>query len=208
MDVTAESIELISNKVDDTELRIAYQQKPELKVVYVARISAVKGHADLIKAWRVLPALGLHLYLIGPEDQGMNIVKVVSNGEFANKVTCTGPMSNVREFISDADIGVFPSYKEGLPLALLEKMQIGIPCVVSNIKELASIVEDNISGLVYRCGNTLDLANKITELAKDQQKRKALGTNAATLIKESYVSKVGGIDKEYELYYDRLLLVE
>lgn len=204
IDRVLKSVKLIENKIGDTEQRIAYGEKKNLKIVYVARIAKGKGHADLLNAWKIIPPMGLHLYLIGPEDPGMNINALVNDANSNNKVTFTGPSTRVMEFLSDADIGVFPSYKEGLPLALLEKMQLGIPCIVSDISELTSLIENNVNGLVHKCGDSIDLANKITELAKDPAKRKTLGTTAAAYIKQNYVSKVGGIDKEYEIYYDQL----
>lgn len=204
IDNVLKSVKLIENKIKDTDLRINYDQKKELKIVYVSRIAAGKGHADLLNAWKTIPSMGLHLYLVGPENPGMNIKSLLNEANSKNKITFTGPSTKVKEFLSDADIGVFPSYKEGLPLALLEKMQLGIPCIVSNITELTSIVEDNVNGLVHQCGDSTDLANKIIALAKDPVKRRSLGTEAAALIRERYVSKVGGIDKEYELYYEQL----
>jgi glycosyltransferase involved in cell wall biosynthesis len=203
IDKTAKSVKLIVNKIVDTDKRINYEKKSELKVVYVARITEGKGHADLLNAWKTLPPLQLHLYLIGPED--INVRTLINENELNNKITFTGSRSDVKNFIGDADLGVFPSYKEGLPLALLEKMQLGIPCVVSNIKELTSIVENNVNGLVYDLGRVADLATDIMHLVKDPERRRALGTRAAALVKEKYVSRLGGINKEYELYYDELL---
>jgi len=100
---------------------------------------------------------------------------------------------------------VFPSYKEGLPLALLEKMRIGLPCVVSDIPELKSLVADGVDAMVYNSGNVKQLSNKIMELASDLSLRERIGTSAADTVEAKYVSKMGGIDKEYEEFY-RLMI--
>lgn len=195
----------IPNKIENSNFRINYIEKREYKVVYVARISAVKGHFDLLSAWALLPMLNLHLYIVGPDELNGSLQLKLKNTKMLNKVSFTGALNNVAEFLKDMDIGVFPSHKEGLPIALLEKMQIGIPCIVSDIEELTSIVNDGLDGLVFKKGDVNDLANKIEKLAGDIKLRAKLGANAAKLIEENFVSKLGGIDKEYEAFYQQIL---
>ncbi|MFM8950930.1 MAG: glycosyltransferase, partial [Bacteroidota bacterium] len=93
---------------------------------------------------------------------------------------------------------------EGLPLALLEKMRIGLPCVVSDIPELTSIVSDGVDALVYHSGNIEELSNSIQRLANDLQLREKIGIAAAITVNDKFVSKLGGIDKEYEEFYSTL----
>ena len=199
------SLQVITNKLPANSKTISYVEKPEYKVVYVARISEVKGHVDLIAAWRDLPKLNLHLYIIGPDELNGRIQELVHKSVINNKISFTGSINNVSKFISDADMAVFPSHKEGLPIALLEKMQIGIPCVVSDIDELKSIITDSQNGLIFKCGDTVDLIKKIIALASDLNLRKKLGVSAKLTVEEKFVSKLGGIDKEYELLYSKLL---
>ncbi|MFM7176250.1 MAG: glycosyltransferase [Bacteroidota bacterium] len=201
---TAASITVIRNKIPGSNLRITYSNKPELKVVYVARISYVKGHRDLIQAWSLLPSLGLHLYVVGPDELHGSMQKLYEESNSHNPITFTGSIPNAADFIADADMGVFPSYQEGLPLALLEKMRIGMPCVVSDIPELTSIVSDGVDALVYPSGNIEELSNSIQRLANDLQLREKIGIAAAITVNDKFVSKLGGIDKEYEEFYSTL----
>lgn len=198
-------LKIIQNKIKRSDTRINYLFKSEINIVYVARISSVKGHWDLINAWMLIPKLGLHLYIVGPDEMEGKVQKYVSENVFQNKITFTGSISNVKDFIEKMDIGVFPSYKEGLPIALLEKMQIGLPCIVSDIAELSVIINDGYDGLVFKLGNTAELASSISKLALDLKLRKYLGQNASKTIEGNFVSKLGGIDKEYELVYEELL---
>jgi glycosyltransferase involved in cell wall biosynthesis len=198
---TAASITVICNKIPGSNFRISYSSKPVLKVVYVARISYVKGHRDLIQAWSMLQAAGLHLYIVGPDELQGAMQKLYDELNCLNPITFTGSIPNAAEFIADADMAVFPSYQEGLPLALLEKMRIGLPCVVSDIPELKSIVTDGVDAMVYNSGNVKQLSNKIMQLASDLSLRERIGASAAATVEAKYVSKLGGIDKEYEEFY-------
>jgi glycosyltransferase involved in cell wall biosynthesis len=198
---TVRSITIITNKIPKNEYRIKYISKRELKVVYVARISPVKGHYDLIKAWSLLPNLNLHLYIVGPDEMNGFIHEQVIKNSIQNKISFTGSINNVSEFISDADMGIFPSYKEGLPIALLEKMQLGIPCIVTDIEELKTVIEDGVDGLIFKKADIFDLSCKIKILAQDIALRKKIGVSASRKIENLYTSRLGGINKEYEEYY-------
>ncbi len=198
------SLEVLSNKITPFNFRISYLPKQELKVVYVSRISKVKGHLDLINAWASLPPMQLHLYLVGPDELGGSVHELSNRSIMANPITFVGPLPDAKSFIQDADFAVFPSHQEGLPLSLLEKMQIGLPCIVSDIPELLSIVDDDVDGLVFEVGNPSHLARQIKRMAVDVELRRRLGQAAADKISSQYVSRLGGIDKEYEELYKRL----
>ncbi|MFN5324353.1 MAG: glycosyltransferase [Bacteroidota bacterium] len=202
IDKFTSGLTVIGNKISSSDFRIKYEPKTELKVVYVARVSHVKGHSDLIHAWSRIPRSGMHLYVVGPDELGGEMQRLVDTLACENPVTFTGSIPDASDFIKDADIGVFPSHQEGLPLALLEKLRIGIPCVVSNIPELTSIINNDKNGIVYPCGDVAALADAIIRLSSDMELRSRLGSAAAEKINTLYVSRLGGIDKEYEELYN------
>jgi hypothetical protein len=55
--------------------------------------------------------------------------------------------------------------------------------------------------LVYQSGNVDGLSQKILQLASDLTLRESIGTAAANTVNDKFVSKLGGIDKEYEEFY-------
>lgn len=198
------SLEVLTNKITPNSFRIPYLSKQELKVVYVSRISKVKGHLDLIHAWASLPPLQIHLYVVGPDEMNGTVHELANRLNMANPVTFTGSLPDAKAFIQDADFAVFPSHQEGLPLSLLEKMQIGLPCIVSDIPELLAMVDHDVDGLVFEVGNPSMLAGQIKRLATDMELRSRLGQSAALKIANQYVSRLGGMDREYEELYKRL----
>ena len=115
----------------------------------------------------------------------------------------TGPRTDVIDLLRKADIAVFRSRKEGLPLALLEKMATALPVVVSNIPELTSVVTDNYDGLVYHSGDCAELAAKLELLMRDALLRRRLGENARRTVVERYTSdRLAG---QVEAFYRRIL---
>ena len=199
------SLTVITNKIPERYDQISYVRKTNINVVYVSRIFNGKGHPELMEAWAALGDTESRLYIIGPDNMDGKIQNLAEKLKISSDVIFTGSINNVKDFLKNMDIGVFPSHKEGLPLALLEKMQIGIPCVVSDIEELTAIVKDRQNGLVFKCGDVKDLQQKLGILIKDEQLRERLGIQAANTVKDVFVSKIDGLDQEYEVYYSNIL---
>ena len=55
-----------------------------------------------------------------------------------------GHRNDVCELYKAADVFVFPSFQEGLPVSVMEAMAMGKPCVVSNIRGNTDLIKDNI----------------------------------------------------------------
>ena len=87
-------------------------------------------------------------------------------------------MTDVKKYLNQSTIGIFPSQKEGLPLSLLEMMAYNLPIIVSNIEELTSIIGHKQEGLVFELDNIDDLKSKIEFAMKNKDKMIQYGKNA------------------------------
>lgn len=169
--------QVIPNKID------------KLVVVYVSRIDNNKGHIDLIKAWALLRDLKEKLlYIVGPDSLSGLVQSFAEDLGCKDSVIFTGSVTNPKDFILKANVAVYPSYNEGLPLALLEKMAMGVPVIVSDIKELTAIITDKENGLVYELSNHEELSEKIRFLHFNQSIAKLLANNARKLVELKYNS--------------------
>lgn len=175
-----------------------------ISIVYVARIGAPKAHSELIVAWSKLnDSIKKKLILVGPDELNGEMQRLAAKLVPDKSIVFTGPKNNITEILCTCDFAVFPSHKEGLPIALLEKMAMGLPVIVSSIPELTSVVKDNINGLVFECGNADDLAKKISLLLADSELREFLGHNARKTIAEKYGSE--NIALPNELLYEKII---
>lgn len=197
---------LIENKVNLSLFRIREKENEELmNVVYVARIALTKGHKELIEAWSKVKSVPAkkRLLLAGPDDTASNIRELAVKLQVADTVVFLGPQHDIPALLANCHIGVFPSHKEGLPLALLEKMAAGVPVIVSNIPELTSIVTHGYNGLVFKLGDSKDLADQLKELLKNSALRKKLGNNARKTVEGKYGSN--NIALPNEKIYEKLM---
>ncbi|MCS7005437.1 MAG: glycosyltransferase family 4 protein [Cytophagales bacterium] len=201
-------VKLIENQIDIQKYNPDETKKSDIPtVVYVARLSAVKGHLDLLHAWKkVKYSAKKRLRLIGPADPDVAEqvqMFLTQNGQIED-IEVLGSRSDVIELLAQAHIAVFPSYKEGLPMALLEKMAMQLPVICSDIPELTDIIQHEYNGLVYPLGNTDELAACIDRLLQNPQECKRLGENARqTVIKRFGRASLASL---YEDFYKEILL--
>jgi glycosyltransferase involved in cell wall biosynthesis len=117
----------------------------------VSRVAADKNILGAIEIVRRLPfAMNMRLLIIGGptnDDISRNYYKRVLNAIKADihireRITITGnlDMEGVYDSIKAFDIGLNCSPSEGLPIALLEMMAAGIPCVMPSVGDIPNIL--------------------------------------------------------------------
>ena len=98
--------------------------------------------------------------------------------EIEHNVIFAGYKDNIENWLQKSRIFVLTSDSEGLSLSMMEAMMCGLPVVVSDVGDLADLVEDGVNGyLVPRRSPNL-FAMRLIELLKNSQKLESL-SNAA-----------------------------
>ena len=134
------------------------QHKLEQAIIYLflGRIDAGKGLDLLLPAFKkLLPVSGdSHLVLAGANERGYEaqVRHLAQELGLANRLTLTGLITGRDKLaaLQDADVFVLPSRSEGLSIAMLEAMYMGLPVVVTDRVGLWRQVEKNRCGLVVR----------------------------------------------------------
>lgn len=129
-------------------------------VVFVGGLVPEKGLDTLLAAWsllaRELPQA--RLVLVGRGELHARLVAQARQLGIADRVIFAGSTDNVAHYLHAADAFVLPSYAEGMPIALLEAMACGLPCVATNIDGSKQLVADGVSGRLVPAGDPLALA--------------------------------------------------
>ena len=104
----------------------------------VGEVNKNKNHRVVIEA---LPSDCY--YVICGRGPLMNELKALSEKlGVADRVILTGYRNDVIDFYNMADLFVFPSYREGLPVALIEAISSGLPVVASKIRGCSDLLEE------------------------------------------------------------------
>jgi glycosyltransferase involved in cell wall biosynthesis len=97
------------------------------------------------------------------------------------------PTHRVEEYYRAADVFVLPSSREGLPVALLEAMASGLPCIASRLPGATDvIIDDGCTGILVPPGDTAAIADAIQQLLRDRAKAAAMGAAARARVGRDY----------------------
>ena len=136
---------VVRNGIDTNAFKWSEENRDVIRERYSLTDAFVIGHTGTlvkVKNQRFLIELmpeilekkpnAVLMLLGGNEGQELeNLQAIAQLLGVAERVIFCGPVQNVNEYLSAFDVFVFPSTREGTPLALLEAQANGIPCVVS-----------------------------------------------------------------------------
>lgn len=106
-----------------------------------------------------------------------------------NRLRFAGVTHDVPSHLQAADLFVLPSRREGLPVALLEAMACGLPCIASRLPgSTDAIIEHGVNGLLTPPGDAVELAHAIATVLADPALQRRLGTAARATIVDRYSS--------------------
>lgn len=145
----------------------------------VSTFSACKAVPTLVNAFARVARSHPHvrLRLVGDgEERPLAEDRAVGLG-VADQVELTGFRRDVPSQLAKADAFVLPSLNENLPLALLEAMAAGLPCVASAIGGVPEALGDG-TGILVAPGDEAALAAAMEGLVKDPDRARALGSRA------------------------------
>lgn len=139
--------------------------------IFTGRLVAEKGLDVLLRAWpEVLQQVpDAHLVLVGDGDQRATLEAQAQQLGMAARVTFAGGSTQIADFLRAADAFVLPSYAEGLPVALLEAMACGLPCVGTAIDGTRQLIDDGVRGRLVAPGDAAALARGLTEALAGSQ---------------------------------------
>jgi glycosyltransferase involved in cell wall biosynthesis len=93
---------------------------------------------------------------------------------------------DILRFFRIADAFALPSFVEGLPIALLEAMALGLPSISSNVNAIPEAVKDGETGILIDAGDSDALAAAILKLSADDRLRQRLAENGRGFVLEHF----------------------
>ena len=150
------------------------------RVAIIGRLSIEKGHAFFIdaasKIVREIP--GVTFYIIGDGDLRTGLEQQVRNLGLENNFVFTGFVPQPVQILRDIDLVVIASLFEGIPLALLEVMNIGIPVVATKVGGIPDVIRHECDGLLVEAGNADAIYKNVMRLLTDNELYRRLSANA------------------------------
>ena len=183
----------------------------EIRVVCTGRMVAAKGHRILLEAiaaaTRPLAAKGLKVACVligdGPERPALEGLSRQLGIEDAIRFAGAQAHGETLAQVAEADIFVLASFAEGLPVALMEAMALGVPCVSTMIAAIPELIHNGENGFLVPASNVEALSAALIRLAADSALRDSLGQHARKTVETSY-DLSANLDKLASLWRRRL----
>lgn len=158
--------------------------------IFVGRIVSDKGVNELIAAFDRLTKKydDVSLLLVGPEEQSLDplsqeTLKIISQNK---DIISIGAVTDVRPYLTVSKALILPSYREGLPNAVIEAGAMELPCIVSDIPSCKELIQDGYNGIVTRVRSSGDLYDAMQQIRKNSNEAKQMGINARQNVINKY----------------------
>lgn len=130
--INIEEIQKISSIRKELLNELQLEEENKL-LLSVGELNAGKNHQIVMKALALLPS-NIHYVIAGRGEGKENLSRLAKELQVESRVHLLGFREDVLAIMKSCDIFVFPSLREGLPVALMEAMACGIPTICSDIR--------------------------------------------------------------------------
>ena len=152
----------------------------------MARLQIDKGIIEFLKAADLVKVVfpKTRFLIIGDKDVSNNAVdiKLVENYEKRGVIEYFGFISDVRNFISMADVFVLPSYHEGLPRSSLEAMSMEKPILTTNVAGCKETVINGKNGFKVNVKDVNSLYKKMLWFINNVSKFNEMGKESREIV--------------------------
>ena len=197
-------VEIIKNVISAPVVH--KQQTGYFTLLFLGLLGKNKGIYDLLECIRDHKEEfqgNLKLY-IGGNGEIEHVKQLIKEYGIADIVIFEGWVSGDKkiELLNKSDAYILPSYKEGLPISILEAMSYGMPIISTPVGGIPEIVSNGENGYLVEPGNKEDIYKAIMSLLNDADLRNRMGRISLSRVGEHLPEYV---EKQLETLYDSLL---
>ena len=178
--------------------------KDALIVGHIGRFTPVKNHPFIIdifkevlkqnKDWKWI--------VLGDGEERKKLETITKENDLEKQLFLKGRVENVEWYLNRAKLFVLTSRYEGLPLCLIEAMQMNVPCVSFDVKTGPSdIIENNVNGILISSFEIEKMIKEINALLKDKCRLQSMSKNTRDNFERF---KMENIIKKWKNIFERL----
>nr|WP_315174101.1 glycosyltransferase family 4 protein [uncultured Flavobacterium sp.] len=114
--------------------------------------------------------------------QGLFTAEAQANVRYLGSV----PYENIKKYIDEAAVCVFPTFAEALPVSWIEAMAMQKPIVASNIGWATEVIDDGVNGFLVHPTNHELYADTIVKVLENESLQKELGMQARKKVTQKF----------------------
>ena len=165
------------------------QDRRENMVLFLDRLTGAKGVFDVLGAVAAVrdSVPDLTLVCAGGGDRAA-VARVAEKLGIADAVKFTGAVgpSGKRALLESAAVFVLPSYRDALPISLLEAMAAGVPVIASPVGAISDAIVDGVSGFLVAPGDLGTLSRTLHKVLFDPALAARIGAAARESARRRY----------------------
>lgn len=195
-------IEKISNiKINKAKKRKELGVPEHAKLILsVGELIKRKNHETALRAIAKMKDNSYIYMICGHGELESYLRKLAYKLGIDKKVFFLGYRTDILEIYKASDVFLFPSFQEGLPVALLEAMACGLPVICSNIRGNRDLIDER-GGILVGARKTELYTVALENLFKDENKFKLMGKHNLGVAQQYNDYKVSDdMKKLYEMW--------
>ncbi|MBI5643651.1 MAG: glycosyltransferase [Deltaproteobacteria bacterium] len=189
--------------IDKTGIRKKIGLGRDEKIIgMVANFKKIKNHIFLLRAFKEVAKLEKKTWLLligngfkGDADGSEQEVREFIKNEGLDRVLVLGGRSDIPELLSIMDIFCLTSFKEGLPISLIEAMFAGLALVGTEVEGIKYMIAPDKNGYLVKIGDVEGLKNRLLHLLDNEQLRQRFGRESRS---RAQIYSIGRCVTEYQ----------
>jgi glycosyltransferase involved in cell wall biosynthesis len=165
-------------------------------ILSVSRLTEKKGVVRIIEACVLLRDQGIDFActIVGDGPQRAALQRLITARRLQNRVKLVGGLvqSELRELWQRAHVFVLPctiasdGNRDGIPIALMEAMALGVPVISTTISGIPELIEDGVSGLLVPPDDVDALGQAIVRLLSEPKLATRLAREGRHCVEREY----------------------
>lgn len=182
-------------------------QADDFLLFYAAEFNKNKNQQLLIRSLALIKDYmpNAKLLLAGEGALQEKCRKLVSELGMEDMVNFLGYRKDIEMLVPMCDIGVGSSFREGLPVNIIEAMACGLPIVASKNRGHIELIQENVNGYIVSANDYGQFARCLLRLYQSNQLRSEMGTASVNLVNTFSLSQ---LNLELSAIYRRYMLEE
>lgn len=183
---------VIQNCIDNIQSEIVRTDCNPVKILSVGRFTAQKDYYTAMQAIQLLGSSingkKIEYVIVGDGELNDQIHKWIDDLKLTNVTVVRNP-DRIDTFYIGADIYLLSSDSEGLPNSIMEALNYSLPVVSTDVGDSGWLVKDGINGFLVQSKDYKSMADRLSNLIADQDKRVKFGLNGHKLLVEHFSEK-------------------
>jgi glycosyltransferase involved in cell wall biosynthesis len=174
--------------IEQAKRMLGFHESRSLVVGCLARLSPEKNLKTLIKVVDRLisDGLSLELFIAGEGPERQELAAYIAALERQDRIHLLGHRLDTVNLLQAMDVFILSSLREGLPLALLEAMSLGVPVIAPRIAGISKLIVDGYNGLLVESASEERLTAALVRMFTDVDLRRRLADAGRQTISTHY----------------------